>query len=197
MLRILIPFAPFDGQTARIAERLAAALARAGHAVTPMRADAPELSWALEEYDAVIVGGGIRYGRHPRFLEAAVRDHLDAIAARPNAFFSVSLSAGGPGAHPRVAARYVEEFIERTGWQPRRTASFAGALRYTKYNAFIRFMMRLIVGASGGDTDTSRDYEYTDWQAVERFAAEFAPPARAPKAPQSNRFDFDPCQQDP
>lgn len=174
MSRILIPFASIDGQTARIAERIGAVLARAGHAVTPMPADAPELARALDEHDAVIVGGGIRYGHHARYLEAAVRDHLGAIAARPNAFFSVSLSAGGPGARPPVATGYVEEFVERTGWHPMRAASFAGALRYTKYNAFIRFMMRLIVGAAGGDTDTSRDYEYTDWQAVERFAAEFA-----------------------
>ena len=35
-------------------------------------------------------------------------------------------------------------------------------------------MMRLIVGAAGGDTDTSRDYEYTDWQAVDRFAGALA-----------------------
>lgn len=174
MSRILIPFASVDGQTARIAERIGAVLARSGHAATPMPVDAPGLARSLEEHDAVIVGGGIRYGHHPRYLEAAVREHFVAIATRPNAFFSVSLSAGGPGARPPVAARYVEGFVKRTGWQPRRTASFAGALRYTKYNPFIRFMMRLIVGAAGGDTDTSRDYEYTDWQAVERFAAEFA-----------------------
>jgi menaquinone-dependent protoporphyrinogen oxidase len=44
-------------------------------------------------------------------------------------------------------------------------------------------MMRLIAGAAGGDTDTSRDYEYTDWEAVERFAMDFAArlhPVRAP-----------------
>lgn len=174
MSRILIVFASVDGQTARIAERIGAVLARAGHAVAPMPADSPGLARALEKHDAVIVGGAIRYGNHSRQMEAAVRDHLGAIAARPNAFFSVSLSAGGPGARPRIAAGYVEEFVKRTDWRPRRTASFAGALRYTKYNAFIRFMMRLIVGAAGGETDTSRDYEYTDWQAVEQFAAEFA-----------------------
>jgi menaquinone-dependent protoporphyrinogen oxidase len=26
----------------------------------------------------------------------------------------------------------------------------------------------------GNDTDTTRDYEYTDWDAVERFADAFA-----------------------
>jgi hypothetical protein len=32
----------------------------------------------------------------------------------------------------------------------------------------------MIVGLAGGDTDTTRDYEYTDWDAVERFADAFA-----------------------
>ncbi|MFB6354044.1 MAG: protoporphyrinogen oxidase, partial [Halobacteriales archaeon] len=31
-----------------------------------------------------------------------------------------------------------------------------------------------IAADATGDTDTSRDYEYTDWDAVERFAASFA-----------------------
>lgn len=181
-MRILIAYASIDGQTARIAQRVGAVLTHAGHKVTSMPADDPGLARALGEHDAVIVGGGIRYGHHARYLEAAIREHFVAIATRPNAFFSVSLSAGGPGARPAEAARHVAKFLERTGWTPQRATSFAGALRYTKYNPFIRLMMRLIVGAAGGDTDTSRDYEYTDWQAVERFAAEFAAriePARA------------------
>ena len=50
----------------------------------------------------------------------------------------------------------------------------AGALQYTKYNWFIRWVMRRIVSRAGGDTDTSRDYEYTDWKDLELFAHEFA-----------------------
>jgi len=52
--------------------------------------------------------------------------------------------------------------------------SFAGALLYRRYNPVIRLLMRFIVGAAGGETDTSRDYEYTDWKAVERLAADLA-----------------------
>ena len=100
MPRILILFAPVDGQTGRIADRIEARLVRDGHAVTTRRAGAP----------------------------------------------------------CRRGAKYVEE---------------------SKYRAFVRFMMRLIVGAANGDTDTSCDYEYKDWPAVEKFAAEFA--ARLPR----------------
>jgi menaquinone-dependent protoporphyrinogen IX oxidase len=32
--------------------------------------------------------------------------------------------------------------------------------------------MRLISGSRAAKTDTSRDYEYTDWPAVERFAVQ-------------------------
>jgi menaquinone-dependent protoporphyrinogen oxidase len=34
--------------------------------------------------------------------------------------------------------------------------------------------MRRIARKEGGGTDLSRDFEYTDWQAVRRFVLEFA-----------------------
>ena len=34
--------------------------------------------------------------------------------------------------------------------------------------------MRLLMGQGDHPTDTSRDYDYTDWDAVDRFAREFA-----------------------
>ena len=33
-----------------------------------------------------------------------------------------------------------------------------------------RRIMRSIARKEGGDTDLARDYEYTDWAAVEQFA---------------------------
>jgi menaquinone-dependent protoporphyrinogen IX oxidase len=41
MSRILILFTSIDGQAARVAERIAASVRRAGHEATLMRADAP------------------------------------------------------------------------------------------------------------------------------------------------------------
>ena len=174
MSRILIVYASVDGQARRIAEHIAASMRGTGHEVTVTRADAPGIDRAIASHDAVVVGAAIRYGHHSRGLERAVRENRAALDARPNAFFSVSLSGGGPGAKPKEAQRYVDEFVKRTGWKPRRSAIFGGALLYTHYNPFIRLLMRFIVGHAGGETDTSRDYEYTDWKAVERFAAQVA-----------------------
>ena len=173
MARILILHSSVDGHTRRIAQRIGAVLASEGHIATLRSADAPAAAIEIERCDGVIVGAAIRYGHYAACLEPLVRDHREAIGARPNAFFSVCLTAGGPGARPESARRYVEDFMGKTGWKPGATAIFAGALRYRHYNVFTRAIIRLIMTITGGDTDTSRDYEYTDWQAVDRFAEDF------------------------
>ena len=179
MPRILIVHASFDGQTTRIAERIARTLRAAGHEVTLRGADQAGEPWRAEAYDAFIVGGAIRYGRHAAWLERMVRERLRDLASRPCAFFSVSMSAARKE-KPEIASAYREDFLRRTGWQPAFSQSFAGALPYSRYNPFLRFVMRLIARAAGGDTDTSRDYEYTDWKAVESFAGRFATLLAAP-----------------
>jgi menaquinone-dependent protoporphyrinogen oxidase len=182
MPRILVLYHSYDDQTARIARRMGDVIGQAGHEVTIHRFSGAGALAMLSKCDAVVVGAAIRYGHHERALEKEVRLHAAELSSRPNAFFSVCLSAGGPGHKPEAVERYVREFRANTGWEPGGVGTFAGALQYSKYGPFIKLMMKLIVGFSGGETDSSRDYEYTDWAAVERFAADFArrlePPAR-------------------
>jgi len=99
-------------------------------------------------------------------------------------FLSVSLSEAGversapdTEEHRRFVAdvsKVENAFISETGWPAERFKAVAGALPYSKYNWFVRFVMKRIAQKSGGDTDTSRDYEYTNWVAVDKFVAEFA-----------------------
>jgi menaquinone-dependent protoporphyrinogen oxidase len=173
MSRILILFATIDGQTARVAGRVADTLRAEGHVVVTRPARAANAADDASMFDGVIVGGGIRYGKYAKYLAPTVERCVKPLDC-PTAFFSVCLSADGPGKKPMTAQGYVEEFLNETGWQPSMAESFGGALLYRQYNPFIRFMMRLIVRFAGGETDTSRDYEYTDWKAVERFARDFA-----------------------
>jgi len=172
MARVLIVYSTVDGQTARIAERMAGDLRGAGLEVTLHPAWALDAPWEIDAHDAVVVGGAVRFGHHARALETWVRERLGHLATRPAAFFSVSLGASGAGERAREAIRWRDEFLTRTGWKPALAASFAGALRYTRYNPVLRMVMRFISGRAGGDTDTTRDYEYTDWTAVDRFASE-------------------------
>lgn len=162
MARILVLYATIEGHTARIAERVAGRLRGAGHVVDVLPAcdDAD-----LRGYEAVIVGASIHYGHHPAPLRALLRRELATLAARPGAFFSVSLSA---------KERYLQRFLRQVGWRPQATATFAGALQYSKYGPLKRLVMLVFTTLAGRDTDMSRDYEYTDWDAVDRFSEAFA-----------------------
>ncbi|MBI5910441.1 MAG: protoporphyrinogen oxidase [Betaproteobacteria bacterium] len=174
MPRILLLYATTEGQTALIAECIARALREKAYSVEMLPADIDPARLDPAAYDAVMVGASIHYGRHPAYLRTLIRRHRDVLAARPCAFFSVSLSAGGPRPKPKAAQRYLDKFLRQTGWQPQLTASFAGALKYSLYGPIKRRVMIVFVGLGGGNTDTSQDYEYTDWDAVERFANTYA-----------------------
>jgi len=174
MSRILLLYASVEGQTELIAQRVAHVLREQAHSVDTLPAETDPARLDPAAYDGVIVGASIHYGHHPAYVRALIRRLLDALAQRPNAFFSVSLSAGGPRPKPAAAQRYIDKFLRKTGWQPHMIASFAGAVRYSLYGPIKRRVMIVFVGLGGGETDTSRDYEYTDWAAVERFAHAYA-----------------------
>lgn len=76
-------------------------------------------------------------------------------------------------AHSASVQQILERFYAETGWRPKYVRAVAGAVLYTKYNFLVRFIMKRISKQAGGSTDTSRDHEYTDWRALDRFSEEF------------------------
>ena len=180
MPRILLLYATTEGQTERIAGRIAHMLRERGHSVDMLPADTNKPALEPAAYDAVMIGASIHYGHHPAYLLELVRRQRNALAARPCAFFSVSLSAGGPRPKLAAAQRYIDKFMRKTGWQPELIASFAGALKYSLYGPIKRRVMIVFMTLGGGETDTSRDYEYTDWDAVDRFANAYAQRLKQP-----------------
>lgn len=174
MIRILIPYGSSEGHTARIAEYIADVIQDQGHRAYPVdirRSDAPQ----PEGYDAVIVGASVHMGKHESYVQDYVRENLAALQRVPSAFFSVSLAAHDETESARKeVARYIEKFVHETGWRPARIGIFAGALLYTRYGFFKRWIMKKIARDKGSqDLDTSRDYVYTEWASVKRFAEEF------------------------
>lgn len=171
MSRILIVYGTTEGHTAKIAERIADVLAAKGHSVETLLGEDIPNHLALTDFDGVVVGGSVHTGRHQRYIRKFVMRHREALMEKCSAFFSVSgTAADARPAYSSQAERILEQFLRQTQWRPDATATFAGAIPYTRYGPVTRWIMKRIVGSAGGDTDTSRDYEYTDWAAVERFA---------------------------
>lgn len=141
-MHILAVYGSNHGQTEAVVRRVAAALEARGHAVRVLKGDAIPADVRVEAFDAVVVGASILVGRHQAYIVRFVQQNRDALRARPGAFISVN------GANPESlpawraeADRYVAQFLERTGWTPRWTAAFSGALRYPRVtDPFVRQM---------------------------------------------------------
>jgi menaquinone-dependent protoporphyrinogen oxidase len=180
MNEILVLYASTHGHTGRIAAGIGLALERAGAKadVRCLDEDADVAPW---RYDAVVVGASIHAGKHQRRVVEWARRNAAALNAMPSAFFSVSLTAAeGTAEAASTVRRLVDEFTEATGWRPDLTRTFAGALQYREYRMFTRFAMKMMMRRGEHPTDTRRDYDYTDWTAVERFGVECAALVRVP-----------------
>jgi len=172
MARTLVIFGTTEGHTAKVAQALADALRAEGADVDVANA---ALNPSPDRYAAVIVAASVHAGGYQRSVRRWVRTHAAALHARETAFVSVCLGVLEHNLETDRALQVIQErFFTATGWRPGVTKMVAGALPYSKYNWLKRWMMQRIVRKAGGDVDTSRDYEYTDWEDVRGFATEFA-----------------------
>ena len=172
-MKTLMLFSTRDGQTREIAAYLCSQLNELGTDTAMIdlnRTD--DIEWQL--YDRVIIGASIRYGHFHPALDRFVKKHAAVLQSMPSAFFSVNLVARKPEKRSPQTNSYTRKFLLRSPWQPDSCAVFAGALRYPRYGWFDRFMIRLIMKMTGGETDTRKEVVYTDWQQVSRFAREIA-----------------------
>lgn len=180
MRRVLVLFASHHGQTHDIAVRIAELLRARGEHVHLRNITDEDPDPA--HFDAVVVGAPVQFSKQDKRIGAWLARHARALAQRPGAFFSVSMSAAST--RPEVLVQLdgiVTTFLAQAGWHPTKVVKFAGALHYTRYNWFIRQVMRLISGSQGRPTDTRRDYVFTDWEQVDRFAHDVL--AESPTAP--------------
>jgi menaquinone-dependent protoporphyrinogen oxidase len=175
MTSILVVYGTGEGQTEKVANRIGETLRERGHDATVLDATAISTDYSVVRHDAVLVGSSIHAGKHQSSITTFVREHHHSLSTRPTGFFQVSLSSATDDAERQAeAAGYVESFIDETDWHPDRIGLFGGALRYSEYGFLKRLLMKRIAKGATGDTDTARDYEYTDWDEVAQFTNDFA-----------------------
>lgn len=176
MARVLIVYGTTEGHTAGIVGRMRDAIEAQGHVVAVERARIPPLA-IPDDVDGVIVGASVHRTKHQNeVLEFAKRNRA-RLSELPSAFFQVCLTAADPSPDAAAETRVlIEEFSAWSGWSPGRAETFAGKLAWTQYDFFTRLLMRLAVRSqtSPQERDTSHDVDYTDYEAVRRFAEEFA-----------------------
>ncbi len=175
---VALVYATREGQTRKVALRIAEVLSECGREVTTVDAASRNELAALDvsAFGLLIFGASMHAGGLERELVRFVRKNRDSIEQHQRALFVVLLSAATrdpalrepalTDARSKIAEQLDDTFTD--------LEFVAGALTYSKYPAPLRWLMRSIARSAGGDTDTSRDYEYTDWQQVERYARRLA-----------------------
>ena len=163
-MKTLILYSSHDGQTKKISEFLAALLD--GEVVV----DALRADYDLQNFDRVVIGASIRYGHFNKMLDRFVIRNSLHLEQKRAVFFGVNLTARKEGKDNPETNVYVRKFLQRTKWQPKLAAVFAGALFYPRYKWFDQVMIQFIMRITGGETDTTKEIEYTDWEKVKWFA---------------------------
>ena len=175
MTRILVVFATTDGHTRKVAQRLDQCLHNYDSDLHTVIVEAGTLDVRAEYYDAVVVCASVHGGHYQAAVKKWVRTNAHTLNMTRTAFVSVCLGILQEDAKVDQSLDAIaQRFFEATGWQPTRVKKVAGALLYRDYNFVKRWIMKRIVKSGGGDTDTSRNYEYTDWDDLRAFAVEFA-----------------------
>ncbi|KPA81928.1 protoporphyrinogen oxidase-like protein [Leptomonas pyrrhocoris] len=129
--------------------------------------------YELAAYEKVMLGASIRYGFFSRTLHTYTTHHVDELNSMPSAFFGVNLTARKTSKNTAMTNAYTRKFLDQSMWVPQLSGVFAGALWYPRYNFFDRVMIQFIMKVTGGETNTTKEIVYTDWDAVHKFATDF------------------------
>jgi len=124
----------------------------------------------LENYDIIIIGASIRYGKHNPRVKEFVINNLQLLKNKQNAFFTVNVVARKTNKNTPETNPYLIKFLNSISWKPDIVDVFAGRLDYPSISFWDKQMIRLIMYMTKGPTDTKKTYEFTDWKRVESFA---------------------------
>lgn len=174
MKRFLIVYATREGQAGKIAWRIAEHLRNLGCDVTVH--NAAESFESGTQFDYVLYGGSMHAGGIEHELLTFMKREHEALAVSESGFFLVLLSAAtrDPTLRKSSMDDSTEKVREQLPLEFDHIEMIAGALKYSKYRWPMKWIMRRIAKQAGGDTDMSKDYEYTDWDAVRKFAERLA-----------------------
>ncbi|GAA5218753.1 menaquinone-dependent protoporphyrinogen IX dehydrogenase [Corallincola platygyrae] len=163
-----------EGQTFKIMSRFAEQLKATDHEVELLAL--PELaeSFSLAGYDIAVIGASVRYGHFSPLLYQFIERHHHALDAMTSVFFGVNLTARKPEKNTPETNAYMKKFALKSPWVPDLQGVFAGACIYSKYTWYDKAVIRFIMKLTKGPTDTSKDYEFTDWERVDSFALKLA-----------------------
>lgn len=176
---ILVGYATVEGQTRKIAEAVAATVEEAGHQALLFDISSGS-EYAIGHPEAAILCAPVHAAHYPAAFRAFVRQEASWLNGVPSAFVSVSMLIRSEFEEEREEAmQFPDNLLRESGWTPGTIHHAAGALRYTEYDFFKRWIIRRMAEHENAPTDVTRDHEFTDWTALSGFVKAFLASTKA------------------
>lgn len=173
-MKILVLYGTTEGQTRKIADFVTTKLKDRGDVVAMIDATDVPADFVPEDYDAAILAGSLHAGLYQKPLAYFAHKHHEALNKMPTAFLSVSLSAAGKDPEDLKGMTVCADLLLKdTGWKPSEVHHVAGAFRFTEYDFFKRWMMKVIAWERGMKTAGVIELELTDWDALAKLIDAF------------------------
>ena len=165
MKRILLTYSTVDGHTKTICEKILSYCKTSQVDILPI-----DRSINIKDYDTVVIGASIRYGKYREEIFEFIKENEELLNSKDNAFFSVNVVARKENKNKPETNPYLIKFLNKISWQPKILDVFAGKIDYPKYKFLDKYAIKFIMWITKGPTDTSKVYEFTDWNRVKSFA---------------------------
>src|SRR5215472_128402 len=158
-MRTAVFYATREGQSELVAQRVARDLrSRAIEAdVINVKDIRGRIDW--DAYDAAFVVASVHVGHHEKEMVEFVKRSKNELEQLNAAFLSLTLSQAGAELESNTAAqreaahadalRMVAVFATETGWRFEHSLTVAGALKYSKYNFLVKWIMKRIAHKEG------------------------------------------------
>ena len=170
MFRSLIIYSSTDGHTKTICKRITNFLN--DEEITKIVSLEEAVKIDLNEFNKIIIGASIRYGKHSKQLYEFIELNKNILDQKQSIFFSVNVVARKPEKNTPDTNPYIKKFLKISKWRPKKIGVFAGKVDYPNYGFFDKYVIKLIMFITKGPTDTSISYEFTNWQKVQEFSQE-------------------------
>ena len=165
MKKILLTYSTVDGHTKTICEKILSYCKTSQVDILPI-----DRSFNIKDYDTVVIGASIRYGKYREEIFEFIKENEELLNSKDNAFFSVNVVARKENKSKPETNPYLIKFLNKISWQPKILDVFAGKIDYPKYKFLDKYAIKFIMWITKGPTDTSKVYEFTDWNRVKSFA---------------------------
>lgn len=166
-------YATQDGQTGRIAQRLAARWKEGLCAFESLDLGltAPDpAAWAAD--DTLVVLAPIRFGHHLPAAEAFLKKHKKLLRARRLVMISVNVTARKADKNTIQTNPYYRKWVRRHRLTPVLGAVLAGRLEYRLYKTWEKWVIRFIMFLTKGPMNFDAVVDYTPWDKVDALARE-------------------------